>query len=1035
MNSDESHAAKVLTEALLQRRFSGAESCLIDKIFKDGAGARKALMRIVSDAQVALKLEHILDDLLEALKDSPDPDSALVNFERLCDAAGKLRLLQWLSDNRATIYALIKLLGTSNYAADTLCLHPEYLSLLFPVSQLGAKRGRKIMAKEAKLAADTFMATKRKWESLCRFRRRETLRIIAADILGMMRYEDVVDELTALAEATVKTALDIALQQVGASIPQEECGFLIVALGKLGGLELNYSSDIDLMFIYDRASLLSWALGSPSSKPDSKHAQHTASLIAEKLSQAILKGLSEVTNYGRAYRVDLRLRPYGRSGPMALEWGAMMSYYESWAMAWERMALIKARPIAGDVRLSLRFARFVESYVYMAPLEYDAFSALREIRRHSEEAAAASSRNHVKAGRGGIRDVEFVVQLLQLTFGSQFDSLKIPNTLHAIEELRKLSLLTDEEANSLRESYIFLRTLEHMLQIAEHLPMHELPALPDELEKVARRMGYAEEPIRSLTLDYRMHTERVRSIYKRVVDELDSIIRQAVEGVEAFTPPLDSDEELTGWLSNYGFAQPAETVKALHLLVEGPAEVKLSARERMAVLRALPIVVKAASKTVNPDAAIQRLEQLSTAVGNRAAFISSLCSNETALCMLLSCISLSEFLSDLMMRYPEHLETVLRESLEGSDEGESSHQQLYRHIMGAGTDEQAKCLLRRFKQRETLRIGFMQVNGILNAIDASHALATIADATIGAALRYSLKAGVPLETLSEHDGKIAILGLGGLGAQELHYASDLDLIFIHEAKRSDAEEVVIRLIKLLSDSTEDGVAYRVDVRLRPLGGTLLSHPEEAWAAALNKLEPWQLISLPRARHIAGDKGISQRLIERAWGSMQERFLKAGTLEELFKLWQAVQKEHAPPKDTLDPKYVRGGLSDLQFIATLIQLAHVSKHRQLRHHSYAMAIETAAKLRLLSEEDAGTMLKAHEFLRAMKSLITILKAPQIRSISINDASFPYLAMHLTGEHSPSDAISRLLSMWETVCRASHAAIMRAVKELTKSMQAR
>lgn len=1022
-------AANALVEALLRRELTEAARQLVSRTFKDGFGAWRVLLRFASDVQVALKLAPILDELLEAFRLSPDPDLALVNFERLCDAAGKLRLLQWLKDSTATLYALIKLLGTSNYAADTLCLHPEYLSLLFPVRQLRTPKGFEAMAREAMLTVNAFKETKRKWESLRRFRRRESLRIIAADILGMMRCEDVLSELTALAEAVVRAGLDIALKQVGANIPQQECGFLVIALGKLGGMELNYSSDIDLMFSFDRDSILSWALGSPTSSGDEEHLRRIATLTAEKLSQALLKGLSEVTDYGCAYRVDLRLRPYGRDGPIALEWGAMMSYYESWARAWERMALIKARPIAGDVRLALRFERFAESYVYMAPFEHNAFASLLEIKRHSE--GMARSHADVKVGRGGIRDIEFVVQLLQLTLGSRFDALKTTNTLCAIDELHKLSLLTDEEANSLRESYIFLRKLEHMLQIAEHLPMHELPESQDELERVARRMGYTKDPVNSLISDYRMHTDRVRSIYERILNELDSIVRRAFEDVGSIA--LDDELALARQLSEYGFANASDTMKALRLLLKGPAGVNLSARERIAVLRSLPTVLRAASQTVSPDAAIQRLEQLSTAIGNRAAFISSLCSNEVTLRMLLRCISFSEFLSDLMMRYPEHLEAVLREPMRRAMEIETLRYQLSERIMSARTDREAMHPLRRFKHRESLRVGFMEVNGILNAVEASFALAAIADIVINAALRHSLRADDATAIPHEHNVQIAVLGFGGLGAQELHYASDLDLSFIHESGWDGAEETTIRLIKLLSDNTEDGIAYRVDVRLRPLGGTSLSHSEEGWHAALRMLEPWHLLSLPRMRHIAGGWEKSNRLIEMAWEEMHGQFLEGGMIEELLTLWLTIQREHTPQKDTIDPKHVRGGLSDLQFAATLIQLAYAHEHRQLRHHSYARAIDTAAKLQLLGEEDARALLRAHEFLRAVKASITLLKSPQVRSISVNDASFSYLAMHLTGARSPSEAAAHLLSEWEKITSASYAAILRIVDGVAKALK--
>lgn len=1024
-----SEYAHSVIEALLKGELTHNANLLLHEIFSDGGAAWRALRRIASDAELVLKLEPIIADLLGAFGESPDANLALTNFERLCEAFGKTHLIQRLNDSRATIYALIKLLGTSNYAADTLCLHPECLELFFPVSQLSIPKGYEAIVREARLSASVFKETKRKWESLNRLRRRETMRIMAADVLGLMSFEDVTFELSALADAIIKAALDIALTEAGASVIQESCGFLVIALGKLGGLELNYSSDIDLMFTYGRDLLSSWALSS--SHAPFKHPKQSPALIAEKLSHTLISGLSEVTDYGHIYRVDLRLRPYGHGGPIALEWNAMMSYYESWARAWERMALIKARPVAGDVRLALRFLRFIESYVYATPLEYNALTTLQEVKRYSEELAESKSQSaNVKAGRGGIRDIEFSVQLLQLLFGGQFKELRSANTLRSIDALNKLSLLTETEAPQLKESYIFLRRVEHMLQIVEHLPLRELPTSDQELDALARRMGYAKSSVEKFLSDYTSHANRVRSIYEHIMDDVERIVQGVAHGQgEELSILLHSDERLRKWLSEAGFKKLEKTAQALRLLVEGPARVKLGGRERIAVLYSLPTILKAALKTINPDAAIQLLEQISSVVGNRASFISSLCSNETALQMLMRCISISEFLTELMMRYPEHLEALLREPFYGEDGLKLASEGLCRRAMEAKSDGEIKRMIRRFKHKEVMRIGFLELNGLLEVLSASSMLASVADACIKAAFSYLLKA--VSDTQLRETAQMAVLGLGGLGACELHYASDLDLAFVHDQKQDDAERIALNLIHILSDTTEDGIAYRVDVRLRPVDDGLLSHTFDAWGTALRELEPWQLLSLPRMRHICGDEALSAMLIEMAWEETGRQFTY-NMLEELNQIWDRMHEAHAPPKNVLDPKHVLGGLSDLQFVAAVLQVACANSHRDMRQHSYSAAIGMAAKLNLLREEDAATMLEAHKFLRAVKALITLLKSPQIRSIGLSDPSFVHLAMHLTNGESPDEAKSQFIAHWKRVTQTSYEVITSVFKSIKESM---
>jgi len=980
----------------------------------------KAFSHIAEDVELSIMLIPIADEFAEAISEAPDMAMALVNFRRLCDVAGKTHLLKWLSEDKGMLHAVLKILGTSNYAADTLYLHPEYLSILSPLRNLSEPKGFEALMNEARDATKAFREIKRKWDSLRRFRQRETLRIIAADVLGMMSYENVVAELSNLAEAVVRVALDLAIEQIGLSSPQETCGFLVIALGKLGGFELNYSSDIDLMFTFDEDLLLKHVLNGDG---DERRRSRLASQIATRLAFALTSGLSDVTEYGYAYRVDLRLRPYGQSGPIALKWDAMISYYESWARSWERMALLKARPIAGDVTVAMRFSRFVDSYVYTTPIESDSISALMEVKKHSEELAETTAPlGHVKAGRGGIRDVEFVVQLLQLLFGGKYETLKTPNTLKAIKALLDCGLLTHEEYEGLTEGYVFLRKLEHMLQIVEHLPIRELPKGADELDKLARRMSF--DTADSLLSAYRMHTRNVRSIYERVLRDVESIFSKVAEDAVLRSVVECDDERILDWLSRYEFKKPNEVLNTLRFLVDGPAGVPLSLRERIVVTRLLPKVMGAASKTVNPDAAILRLEQIATAFGNRAAFISSLCSNDLALEMFLKCIAFSGYLTELMMRYPEYAEVILKEPLSDVSSLSAIGVELVEKAVNAKTDEDTKRLIRRFKHREVLRIGFSELSGLLGSDLAATALSEIADICVEAALKRSmtLLAGEPV--------RMVAIGLGGLGAKELHYASDLDLAFAHEGEYAIASQVATHTIHLLSEITNDSFAYKVDVRLRPQPSGALSWSTKAWLDALKDIEAWQFLSFPRMRGTAGDIGIAFRLINIAWDEMVRQFSNTNVLGELLKLWQKAKEEHKPPSDKLDPKYASGGLVDIQFAVTLIQLAYGSKSNSLRHYSYSHAIKTAAKLSLLPANDAQALLEGHKFMRMMKALITLIKSPQITQVSINDAEFEQLAMQIIGKASPESAVVEVMQRWERTTQRAYEAVMRTVEHVAK-----
>ncbi|HID05975.1 MAG TPA: hypothetical protein EYP10_02385, partial [Armatimonadetes bacterium] len=721
-----------LLRALANRKLSPQARKVLGSYFDDVEYAWRILMRIADTPDALAVLGSLLEQLLVALSHAPDGNVALVNFERLTNSAhSKLQFLRRFYYDPAGLDALIQLLGVSNYAADTLCLHPEYLNMLLPTSQLRKPKGVDLLVREAIQAVQPFREARHKWESLRRFRRRETLRIIAGDVLGLLSYDAIVAELSALADAVLHSALQVALMEAGIRAPMGECGFLILALGKLGGQELNYSSDVDLMFIYD-PDALAVHLSDTDGRRLRWHEPHKAVQdVAERIARALVHGLSDVTHHGRAYRVDMRLRPYGVHGPLVLTWQATMTYYESWAKAWERMALIKARPVAGDVPLAHRVMRFFDGIVYESPLEASAIEAIHDIKLRSEALLREAGRDdaHVKAGPGGIRDVEFTVQLLQLLGGAQFPEVRVGNTVVALAALVACGMLTDVEATQLRESYIFLRVLEHRLQIVDHLPLREMPRDTDQLEKLAHRMGYKRTDELSAAMhlmrDYQMHTQRVRLLHRRVFAEVlaggQPIPVEAIEIYDLLERPLDND--VVQWLKQFGFERISMAQQRLRLLTYGPADVSLPWRERVMVLRALPTVLRAIAKSPSPDVALHRFEQLVSAVGNRATFISSVCSNEEALQALIRCMALSELLTELMMRYPEHIEIVLREPIPPMDAFAQVASDLLRSMHHIASIEDAKRTIRRFRHREVLRVGFGEIATILDATNASQRLA------------------------------------------------------------------------------------------------------------------------------------------------------------------------------------------------------------------------------------------------------------------------------------------------------------------------
>ncbi|GBC99571.1 Bifunctional glutamine synthetase adenylyltransferase/adenylyl-removing enzyme [bacterium HR17] len=855
--------------------------------------------------------------LTAALDAAPDPDSALTHLSRFVEAAGTpLAVLEYLADDPATLEALLTVLGGSHFAARTLALHPEYLELLTDRHRLATPKGLVKLQAEADTALSPFRTLPSKLDALRRFRRRETVRLIAADLLGLMDVPTVTAELSALAEAVINAVV--------ALIAPDRCRVLVVAFGKLGAGELNYSSDIDLVLFHEGDSA-----------------------VAERWARKVVTALSEVTDYGRLYRVDLRLRPYGATAPLTLALDAAFAYYEAHAEPSERLALLKARAIAGDPQIAQRFEQFRHAFVFGSPLEAEELAWLLRVKARSE--AAFATDGAVKHGLGGIRDVEMTVQFLQLAFAHRFPDLAVRDTLTALERLQHHELLTAGEAHALRDSYLFLRRLEHMLQIAEDLPLQTLPSDERELNRLARCMGMAKGD--ALLCAFTRCTQTVRQIYEAVTAELAKALGVSESTMLALhiASGLETD---TRSLSAYGFTQPQDARRRLARLVHGEATAGLPWRERVAVMRVLPSVLDALAQTPDPDTALMRLENLIAALGPRHAVLDSLSSNPLALRALALVACFSEPLCQLVQRYPEVLESWLA-GVTPALPDVAQWRALVRAAVVADPTQLPRTL-RRLKGRWAVHLGFLHLSRLANGDAIGRALAHLADALVDAAVN-ALTQPIAL--------RLAVLALGGWGSGELHFGSDLDCVFAHTGDQLLADKTVRRLRALLGDLTDEGVAYRLDLRLRPTGqeGALTSD----WAAwqefAGHRFEAWMALAWTRLRWAAGDRCIGDAVTAAVTQRLYERPLSDAEWAELRHLLERIRTEHRPPAQVVDLKHSDGALWDIE-----LQVAE----RQLRDGCIDPLLRTPSTLQALQrlaerEMPWQSALRVYRWLRELR----------------------------------------------------------------------
>ncbi len=846
------------------------------------------------------KLAALLREVLPFL---PDSESAQVHFLRLAEASGNPHwFLAYLLDDPATLEGLLIVLGGSGFAARTLTLHPEYLELLTHQARLAQPKGLTGFRRELEAALQPFRSPAGKWNAMRRFRRRETIRLITADLLGRMDLMEVMHELSDLAEAILQ--MGVTLLPLDQSVR-----ILVVAFGKLGARELNYSSDIDLAFFHNGETL-----------------------AAERWARQFLQALTEVTEFGRLYRVDLRLRPYGATGPLSLSLDAAFGYYESVADPSERLALLKARAVAGDEYLARRFEQFRHAFVFGSPLTPEEFAWLLRMKARSE--ATFATDGAVKYGLGGIRDVEMTVQFLQLAFASRFPDLAVRDTLTALEHLHRYGLLTDEERRVLEEGYRFLRRLEHMLQIAEDLPLQALPTDEREIGRLARCMGM--QDAKELRIAFQHHTQKVRQVYERVASELGRTL--GVSGLTiasvAVAMGVGMDEDT---LRAFGFVQPSEAQKRLHWLVHGEATRLLSWRERVNLMRVLPLVLHAISRTPVPDKTLARLEMLVSALGPRYAVLDSLSGNPKSLHALALLAGLSEPLCQLAVRHPEQLEGLLAGTTNLSTDVKDEVESVVKEAMRRGKErERWEAIangLRRIKGRTALSLGFAHLCRLADGEKVGRQLVQLADAVVGVGLTV-------LRQLHSFPSSLAVLALGGWGSGELHFGSDLDVAFGHEGNQSLSEQLVRQLRALLGDLTEEGIAYRLDLRLRPTGQEgALSSDVAAWETfAGERFEAWMALAWTRLRFAVGDKKLGNSIVNIVHRRLYGQGLAKEHWDELRRLVERIGREHRPPSGVLDVKHSEGALWDIDLAVAETQLKLGRKDERLQTSSPRAALQ-------------------------------------------------------------------------------------------------
>jgi glutamate-ammonia-ligase adenylyltransferase len=709
-----------------------------------------------------------------------------------------------------------------------------------------------------------------------RFKQREMMRIAARDLARLVPTEEIVREISNVADVCLSAVLQLVLPafeaRLGRPFEQDPSGgwrasqFCVLGMGKLGGQELNYSSDVDVLFVYsDEGGVFK----EPPTRKKAARPVVSNHEFYKRVAEAFVSEVGRPTPDGTLFRIDLRLRPEGESGPLVRSLASYENYYAQWGQTWERMMLIKARGVAGHLTLAGEFLEMIQPFRYPRSVGADVLGEIAAVKQRieSEVAKAGEVDRNVKLGPGGIREIEFIAQALQLLQAGKNPFLQGAQTLPVLQKLAQYGFLEGEEVKQLREAYLFLRDVEHRLQMDQNRQTHTLPVASAGRERVAKLMGY--DDFASFEEKRLAHGREVRGVYERLVKGV------AAPRASGLPERFDGkEEEWQTLLESHSFREPGRAATLLREFALGPGYGHVSVRTTELAMRLIPGLLsfcprrdpsgavrakpprknrrssgeKATEVRVlsDPDRVVARLDAFVSAYGARATLYETWSSNPALFELMLFLFDRSEFLAEVAIRTPDLVDELV---LSGHLQRRKTAAVILEELRHGMSDADQRLWLRRYHQSELMRIGLRDILGLADYEQNFEELSALADAC----LEYAL--GVVMRKHKVRSPPFAIIGWGKLGGLELNYGSDLDITFVapNTSELPRLQRMAAELMELLSSPTEFGVAFVTDARLRPDGekGLLVNTVAAAEEYYRRRALLWEIQSLTRTRFIAG----------------------------------------------------------------------------------------------------------------------------------------------------------------------------------------
>ncbi len=959
------------------------------------------------------------------------------HFLDLLAAAGAGPRLDKFPENSRR--ALAALLGGSATLGHLLAAHPDWLAVL-DMESLRFPRRAQGLQHEAEAGWQPILAAGDQSGALAwlrRFKQREMLRIAARDLARLSHVVEITREISDVADVCLAAVAQICRRQfterfgrpfhrdvVGNWRPTEFC---VLGLGKLGGQELNYSSDVDLLFLYDDEGEV---FKEPPTKKKTPRAVMSNHQFFNKLAEAFSAEVGRVTPDGMLFRVDLRLRPEGDAGPLCRSLESYENYYAEWGQTWERMMLIKARGVAGDEGLAAEFLELIQPFRYPPSLNTD---VLREVaavkdRIETEVVGADELERNVKLGRGGIREIEFIVQSLQILHAGKQPFLQTVQTLTGLAKLVQYKLLTEGEAQPLDAAYRFLRDVEHRLQMEDNQQTHILPADRPALLRLARLMDF--KTAAAFESARQTHTSNVRRVYDRLLKVEQP---KAPAGL-----PLEftgAEEEWKKLLAAHSFRDPETALRLLREFAEGPGYVHVSPRTtelaRQLILKLLCLCPKKESKAQgprskvspaavlsDPDRVVTRLDSFLEAYGSHAALLELWHGNPQTFELMLLLFDRSEFLAEAAIRTPDLIDDFVAG---GRLRQRKLAPEILKDLRHGLDDTDQFVWLRRYHEAELMRLGLRDILGLADFEQNLVELSALADAC----LQYALE--VVMRRNKIKTPPLVVIGLGKLGGGEIDYGSDLDLLFVTDAGAKDLpklQRLAVNVMELLSRRTEQGMVFHTDARLRPDGekGLLVNTLAAYEEYYRRRAQLWEIQTLTRTRPVAGNLALGEKfqklaatLTNFSRPSRPLAAFKPDWKPEIHQMRLRIESERTPHgQDDLAIKTGKGGLMDAEFIAQVLCLGNgwqeANTLRALEHGREAGVLP-----------DATRLLENYRHLRRVEGILR--RWSYEGETVLPDDPAPYYRVSVRCGFATPEAFGKALAKWRRAIRDVYQKVFR------------